>query len=81
MGSEMCIRDSYNTRHPESVGLPPTPIAAPGRASLEAAMNPVEGPWLFYVLADAQGNHDFSETIEEHNEKVAVARELGLLDG
>ena len=71
----------YNTRHPESVGLPPTPIAAPGRASLEAAMNPVEGPWLFYVLADAQGNHDFSETIEEHNEKVAVARELGLLDG
>lgn len=70
----------YNTRHPESQGLPPTPIAAPGRASLEAAMNPVEGPWLFYVRIDDEGNHAFATTIEEHNENVAIARDLGFLD-
>jgi UPF0755 protein len=71
----------YNTRHPEIVGLPPTPIAAPGRASLEAAMNPTEGPWLFYVLIDEQGNHAFATDLEEHNANVAIAREKGLLDG
>jgi UPF0755 protein len=71
----------YNTRHPESRGLPPTPIAAPGRASLEAAMNPTPGPWLFYVLIDDQGNHAFATTLEEHNANVAIAREKGLLDG
>ncbi len=71
----------YNTRHPEITGLPPTPIAAPGRASLEAAMNPTPGPWLFYVLIDGQGNHAFAETLEEHNDNVAIARDLGLLDG
>ncbi len=70
----------YNTRHPTSVGLPPTPIAAPGRASLEAAMNPIEGPWLFYVRIDEEGNHKFATTIEEHVENVAVSRELGFLD-
>ncbi len=71
----------YNTRHPEVRGLPPTPIAVPGRASLEAAMNPTEGPWLFYVLIDEEGNHAFAETLEEHNQNVAIAREQGLLDG
>ncbi len=71
----------YNTRHPEVTGLPPTPIAAPGRASLEAAMNPTPGPWLFYVLIDEQGNHAFATTLDEHNTNVAIAREKGLLDG
>ncbi|MGI9596385.1 MAG: endolytic transglycosylase MltG [Acidimicrobiales bacterium] len=70
----------YNTRHPESRGLPPTPIAAPGRKSLEAAMNPVEGPWLYYVRIDEEGNHAFEEEFEDHLENVAVARELGFLD-
>ena len=71
----------YNTRHPEVTGLPPTPIAAPGRASLEAAMNPTPGPWLFYVLIDEQGNHAFATELDEHNANVAIAREKGLLDG
>ena len=71
----------YNTRHPEFRGLPPTPIAAPGRASLEAAMNPIEGPWLYYVLIDREGNHAFATTLDEHNQNVARADELGLLDG
>ncbi|MEL6985326.1 MAG: endolytic transglycosylase MltG, partial [Actinomycetota bacterium] len=71
----------YNTRHPEITGLPPTPIAAPGRASLEAAMNPTPGPWLFYVLIDNEGNHAFAVTNAEHEENKAIADELGLLDG
>ena len=53
----------YNTRRVQ--GLPPTPIAAAGRASLDAALNPEPGEWLFYVLADAEGNHVFAETNAE----------------
>jgi len=62
------------------VGLPPTPIAMPGRASLEAAMNPSEGEWKFYVLCETDGSHCFSETLEEHNILKAAAEEAGLLD-
>ena len=43
-------------------GLPPTPIAAPSRKSIEAALNPADGKWLWYVLADANGGHTFAET-------------------
>jgi len=53
----------YNTRRVQ--GLPPTPIAAPGQASLEAALAPVEGDWIFYVLQDAQGNHFFTDSAQE----------------
>ncbi len=67
----------YNTR--KFAGLPPTPIAIPGRASLEAAINPEPGPWLYYVLADASGVHAFSEGYDEFLDNVAAAREKGLL--
>lgn len=60
-------------------GLPPTPIAAPGRASLEAAANPDETDFLFYVLSDLDGNHAFAATLDEHNANVARAREDGVL--
>lgn len=60
-------------------GLPPTPIAAPGRASLEAAANPETTDYLFYVLSDLEGNHAFGATLEEHNANVAQAREDGVL--
>lgn len=53
----------YNTRR--VTGLPPTPIASPGRASLEAALDPEPGDWIYYVLADAEGNHTFAETARE----------------
>lgn len=59
-------------------GLPPTPISSPSKASLEAAINPADGPWMFYVLADEQGNHKFTETLDEHNKAVAEAKEKGL---
>ena len=65
-------------------GLPPTPIAMPGEAALQAAANPITDPAfensLFYVLCDADGNHCFSNTLDEHNEKVATARAEGVIE-
>ena len=60
-------------------GLPPTPIAAPGRASLEAAAKAAEHAYLFYVLTDLEGHHAFAETFEEHQANVNQAREDGVL--
>ena len=67
----------YNTY--KVFGLPPTPIASPGRASIRAAMNPTDGPWLYYVIADASGRHAFATTLAEHDRNVAAARALGLI--
>lgn len=60
-------------------GLPPTPIASPGKASLEAAAAPADTEYLFYVLADLDGSHAFAATIEEHNANVQRSREAGVL--
>jgi UPF0755 protein len=75
--SELNQETPYNTYL--RVGLPPTPIASPGRASIEAALNPTPGDWEFYVIADAEGHHDFSVTYDEHLAKVEKARKAGLL--
>ncbi|HET7481471.1 MAG TPA: endolytic transglycosylase MltG [Actinomycetota bacterium] len=56
--SDLAVDSPYNTR--KYVGLPPTPIGAPGESSLEAALAPADGPWLYYVLADCEGHHAFS---------------------
>ena len=63
----------YNTYvHP---GLPPGPIANPGRASLEAAVRPDETDYLFFVAHPAQyGRHVFSKTVQAHNRAVAEYR-------
>jgi len=54
-------------------GLPPTPIAMPGAASLRAAANPAEGETLFFVAsAELDGRHVFSVTLEEHNAAVSA---------
>lgn len=60
-------------------GLPPTPIGAVRDDSLEAAAQPGESDYLFYVVVDENGGHGFSETIEEHQQKIDKARADGIL--
>lgn len=71
------IDSPYNTY--QVTGLPPTPISAPGRASLEAAAAPADTPYFFYVVRDLEGNHAFAVTFEEHLANVAQARRDGVL--
>ncbi len=72
----LAVNSPYNTR--VLVGLPPTPIAAPGRTSLEAALNPADGPWMYFVVTSLDGELSFSETDEEFQRDKAVCQELGL---
>ena len=69
--ADMSFASAYNTyRH---AGLPPGPIANPGRSALEAAMHPAQTDY-YYFVADAEGHHRFAKTIEEHNKNVLAYR-------
>jgi UPF0755 protein len=71
--SEISQPSPYNTYVID--GLPPGPIANPGRASLEAAANPARTRDLFFV-ADGTGGHSFSESLDAHQKNVAKLRAI-----
>ncbi len=66
--ADLKINSPYNTYL--HAGLPPTPIANPGRPSLMAAFNPRPSPYLYYVYK-GNGHHVFAKTLEEQNANVA----------
>jgi len=61
--ADLSVASPFNTR--VNMGLPPSPICNPGEAALRAALEPVEGDWLYYVLRDTTGNHLFTSSYEE----------------
>jgi UPF0755 protein len=65
--ADLSFDSPYNTyRYP---GLPPGPIASPGRASIEAAIHPADADFLYFVSRN-DGSHEFARSLEEHNRNV-----------
>lgn len=74
--TDLDVDSPYNTRR--FPGLPPTPIAAPGRESLAAAMNPEPGEWLYFVLVERDGTLFFTVDYDEFLVRAADARARGV---
>lgn len=77
LNSDLEVDSPYNTYKVD--GLPPTPISAPGKASLQAMLHPADTTFLYYVLSDRNGKHAFATTPSEFEALKAEARRKGLL--
>jgi UPF0755 protein len=77
LNRDLEIDSPYNTYKVD--GLPPTPISAAGRASLEAMLHPANTTFLYYVLSDKNGKHAFATTPSEFEALKAEAHRKGLL--
>jgi UPF0755 protein len=70
---DLSVESPYNTyKYP---GLPPGPIANPGRAAIEAVINPETHSYIYFV-ADGSGGHAFAKTLKEHNANVTKWRKI-----
>lgn len=79
--TEQELTDPENPYNRNVEGLVPTPINNPGQAALEAAMNPPEGDWIYFVAIDKEGNSAFSSTFEQFCQDYQRAVEAGILSG
>jgi UPF0755 protein len=83
---DVVLLDDLEVQHPYNTyvvdGLPPGPISGMGRASLQAAFDPADVSYLFYVLSpECDGTHVFADTLDEHNVNVAAFRDAGRCQG
>ena len=63
--SQLASDNPYNTRNPNVVGLPPTPIANPGLAAMQAAAHPATGNWLYFVRKPDRVHHYFTDNFND----------------
>ncbi len=75
--ADLEVDSPYNTYRVD--GLPPTPIAGVRLSSLQAAADPADTDYFFYVLAEPDGGHEFTTTYEEHLQAIERSREAGVL--
>jgi peptidoglycan lytic transglycosylase G len=77
LAEHLQIDSPWNTYR--TTGLPPTPIGTVQIESLAAAVDPATTNYLYYVLVSKDGTHGFSETLEEHRQKIEQAKADGVL--
>jgi UPF0755 protein len=67
----------YNTY--TNKGLPPTPIATPSIESIQAALAPTEGDWIYYVVTETDGRSSFANSFAEHKRNITKGKKNGVL--
>ena len=74
--ADLEVASPYNSY--TNLGLPPTPIGTPGKASLEAAASPPETDFIYYVLTSADGSHSFTDDYNQFLRWKDQAKSEGL---